>query len=118
RARYATAPILFLARDPLGIKPLYYTQTPDGFAFASDVRALLASGDVPKRLSQDAVTAYLLFGSVTEPVSLVEGVFSLPPGHRMLMHVPERRRTPRARPWWDPTISPAARDMHRPRDLS
>src|SRR5207302_7740849 len=41
-----------------------------------------------------------------------------PPGHRMLMHVPERRRTPRARPWWDPTISPAARDMHRPRDLS
>src|SRR5437879_13202829 len=36
----------------------------------------------------------------------------------MLLHVPERRRTPRARPWWDPTISPAARDMHRPRDLS
>jgi len=118
RQRYATAPILFLARDPLGIKPLYYTQTPDGFAFASEVRALLASGAVPKRLSQDAVTAYLLFGSVSEPVTLVEGVFSLPPGHRMLLHVPERRRTPRARPWWDPTISPAARDMHRPRDLS
>jgi len=118
RQRYATAPILFLARDPLGIKPFYYTQTPDGFAFASEVRALLASGAVPKRLSQDAVTAYLLFGSVSEPVTLVEGVFSLPPGHRMLLHVPERRRTPRARPWWDPTISPAARDMHRPRDLS
>jgi len=118
RGRYATAPILFLARDPLGIKPLYYTQTPDGFAFASEVRALLASGAVPKRLSQDAVTAYLLFGSVSEPVTLIEGVFSLPPGHRMLLHVPERRRTPRARPWWDPTISPAARDTRKPRDLS
>jgi asparagine synthase (glutamine-hydrolysing) len=118
RRRYATAPILFLARDPMGIKPLYYTQTPDGFAFASEVRALLASGAVPKRLSQDAVTAYLLFGSVSEPVTLVEGVFSLPPGHRMLLHVPERRRTPRARPWWDPTISPAARDVSKPRDLS
>jgi len=118
RQRYATAPILFLARDPLGIKPLYYTQTPDGFAFASEVRTLLASGAVPKRLSQDAVTAYLLFGSVSEPVTLVEGVFSLPPGHRMLLHVPERRRTPRARPWWDPTISPPARDMRKPRDLS
>ena len=117
RERYATAPILFLARDPLGIKPLYYTQTAEGFAFASEVRALLASGAVPKRLSQDAVTAYLLFGSVSEPVTLLEGVFSLPPGHRMLLHVPERRRVPRARPWWDPAISPAARDTGRPRDL-
>jgi asparagine synthase (glutamine-hydrolysing) len=117
RERYATAPILFLARDPLGIKPLYYTQTPDGFAFASEVRALLASGAVPRRLSQDAVTAYLLFGSVSEPVTLLEGVFSLPPGHRMLLHVPERRRTPRARPWWDPALSPAARDPKKPRDF-
>ncbi len=118
RERYATAPILFLARDPLGIKPLYYTQTPDGFAFASEVRALLASGTATKRISQDALTAYLLFGSVSEPVTLLEGVFSLPPGHRMLLHVPERRRTPRPRPWWDPTLSPAARDTRKPRDLS
>src|SRR5258706_4459278 len=118
RKRYATAPILFLARDPLGIKPLYYTQTPDGFAFASEVRALLAAGVAPKQLSQDALTAYLLFGSVSEPVTLLEGVFSLPPGHRMLLHVPERRRTPRARPWWDPAQSPAARDPRKPRDLA
>jgi asparagine synthase (glutamine-hydrolysing) len=117
RERYATAPILFLARDPLGIKPLYYTQTPEGFAFASEVRALLASGAVPKHLSQDAVTAYLLFGNVSEPVTILEGVFSLPPGHRMLLHVPERRRTPRARPWWDPAVSPAAREPRKPRDL-
>jgi len=117
RERYATAPILFLARDPLGIKPLYYTQTQEGFAFASEVRALLASGAVPKRLSQDAVTAYLLFGSVSEPGTLLEGVFSLPPGHRMLLHVPERRRTPRARPWWDPAVSPAVREPRKPRDL-
>jgi asparagine synthase (glutamine-hydrolysing) len=118
RERYATAAILFLARDPLGIKPLYYTQTPGGFAFASEVRALLASGAAPKHLSQDALTAYLLFGSVSEPVTLVEGVFSLPPGHRMLLYLPDRRRTPRARPWWDATQAPAARDTQKPRDLS
>jgi asparagine synthase (glutamine-hydrolysing) len=118
RGRYATAPILFLARDPLGIKPLYYTQTPEGFAFASEVRALLASGAVPKQLSQDALTSYLLFGSVSEPVTLLEGVFSLPPGHRMLLHVPERRRTPRARPWWDPAESPAAKDPRKPREFA
>jgi asparagine synthase (glutamine-hydrolysing) len=117
RGRFATAPLLFLARDPLGIKPLYYTQTAEGFAFASEVRALLASGVVPKQISQDALTSYLLFGSASEPVSLVEGVFSVPPGHRMLLYVPERRRVPRARPWWDPETSPAARDHRKPRDV-
>src|SRR5881394_1401625 len=118
RERYATAPILFLARDPLGIKPLYYTQTPEGFAFASEMRALLAAGAAPKNVSPDALTSYLLFGSVSEPVTLVEGVFSLPPGHRVLLHVPERRRVPRARPWWDPAASPAAQDTRKPRDLA
>src|SRR6201997_5642647 len=118
RMRYATAPLLFLARDPLGIKPLYYTQTPEGVVFASEVRALLASGVVPKKLSEDALTSYLLFGSVSEPVTMIEGVFSLPPGHRMLLYVPERRRTPRARPWWDVMRSPAARDTRKPRDLA
>jgi asparagine synthase (glutamine-hydrolysing) len=118
RERHATAPLLFLARDPLGIKPLYYTQSPAGFAFASEVRALIASGSAAKRLSQDALTSYLLFGSVSEPVTLLEGVFSLPPGHHMLLHVPDRRRTPRARPWWNPAQSSAARDLKKPRDFS
>jgi asparagine synthase (glutamine-hydrolysing) len=117
RKRYATSPLLFLARDPLGIKPLYYTQTADGFVFASEVRALLSRGDADskKEISPDALTSYFLFGSVSEPVTLVEGVFSLPPGHRMLLYVPERRRTPRARPWWDLMRSPAARDPRKPR---
>jgi len=118
RKRYSTSPLLFLARDPLGIKPLYYTQTPDGFAFASEVRALLAGGVAEKRLSPDALTSYLLFGSVSEPVTMLEGVISLPPGHRMLLYVPERRRTPRARPWWDLVRSPAARDTQKPREFS
>jgi asparagine synthase (glutamine-hydrolysing) len=118
RSRFATAPILFLARDPLGIKPLYYTQSRDGFAFASEVRALLGGGVAERTLSQDALTSYVLFGSVSEPVTMIEGVFSLPPGHRMLLYVPERRRTPRPRPWWDAMRSPAARDPRKPRDLA
>ncbi len=118
RQRFAISPILFLARDPLGIKPLYYTQTAEGFAFASEVRALLAADKSLGTLSQDALTSYLLFGSVSEPVTMLEGVFSLPPGHRMLLYVPDRRRTPRARPWWDPTRSPAARDPKKIYDLA
>lgn len=117
RHRHATVPVLFIARDPFGIKPLYYTQTPDGFAFASEVRALLAAELCSKVISQDALTAYLLFGSVSEPVTMLEGVFSLPPGHRMMLYIPERRRIPRARPWYDPARTPAARDQKRPRDF-
>jgi asparagine synthase (glutamine-hydrolysing) len=118
RKHFATVPVLFLARDPLGIKPLYYAQTEQGFAFASEVRALLASGIVERKISSDALTSYLLFGSVSEPVTLVDGVFSIPPGHRLVLHMPERRRTPRARPWWDPTRSSAARDPKAPRDFA
>ena len=118
RKHYATVPVLFLARDPLGIKPLYYAQTADGFVFASEVRSVLAGGAVARKASPDALTSYLLFGSVSEPVTLVEGVFSLPPGHRLLLHLPDRRRVPRARPWWDPKHSAAAQDLKRPRDFA
>ena len=118
RRQYNSGPVLFLARDPLGIKPLYYAQTAEGFAFASEVRALMASGIVPRGISQDALTSYFLFGSVSEPVTLFEGVFSLPPGHRVLLYVPDRRRLPRAHPYWDPRRSPAARDPRAPRDFA
>lgn len=78
-------PRLFLARDRLGIKPLYYAPANGALLFASEVRALLASRWVMPRLREAALQAYLLFGSVAEPVTLVEGVFSVPPGHRVLI---------------------------------
>jgi asparagine synthase (glutamine-hydrolysing) len=118
RKHYATVPLLFIARDPLGIKPLYYAQTSKGFVFASEVRAVLASGVVNRKISPDALTSYFLFGSVSEPVTLVDEVFSLPPGHCLLLHLPDRRRSPRARPWWDPRRAPATRDPKRPRDFA
>lgn len=71
---------LFLARDRVGIKPLYYAIAEGKFLFASEVRALLASGYIPRRLSASAISAYLSFGAVGEPTTLIEGVHSLPPG--------------------------------------
>jgi len=79
---------------------------------------LMASGIVAKQMSQDALTSFLLFGSVSEPVTMYEGMFSVPPGHRVLLYIPDRRRLPRPHPWWDPRRSPAAKDPRRPRSFA
>ena len=71
---------LLVVRDPLGIKPLYYYRTEHLFVFASEVRALLASGLVPRKLSSDGVDSYLACGSVEAPLTIVEGVRQLSPG--------------------------------------
>jgi len=92
---------MFIARDRLGIKPLYYTIADGHFLFASEVRALLASDCVPAQLSDEAVTAFLLFGSVGEPMTLVEGVASLPPGHCMTIPVGGPLTLPEPRSYWD-----------------
>lgn len=72
---------VFLARDRMGIKPLYYGQAQGNFFFGSEVRALLASGCFARRLSASAVSSYLMFGAVAEPVTLMDGIYSVPPGH-------------------------------------
>lgn len=72
---------LLLARDRLGIKPLYYWQQPGLFIFASEVRALLASGLVPRNLDPSGVATFLSFGAVQDPLTLVRGVQALLPGH-------------------------------------
>jgi asparagine synthase (glutamine-hydrolysing) len=74
---------IFIARDRLGIKPLYYANVRGALVFASEVRALLASGMIERRLSTSALSSYLLFGSVAEPETMIDGVFSLPPGYSL-----------------------------------
>lgn len=75
---------LFLARDRLGKKPLYYFRAEDGtFLFASEVRALLASGLVGRQIEPAAVRAYLHNGFLVDPLTLVRGIYSLLPGHWM-----------------------------------
>jgi asparagine synthase (glutamine-hydrolysing) len=72
---------LFLARDPMGIKPLYFYQSEKYFLFSSEVRTLLGTGLVPRRIDLAGLVSYLTFGSVYEPCALVEGIRSLAPGH-------------------------------------
>lgn len=71
----------FLARDPLGIKPLYYWQSGSTLVFASELRALLASGIPSKQLSPIGLYGYLRSGSVPEPHTLIDQVYLLQAGH-------------------------------------
>lgn len=77
---------VFIARDHLGIKPLYYHQTGNLFIFASELRALLASGIVPRRLSREGLISYLQNGSVASPDTIIEGIRLLQPGHYMTVN--------------------------------
>jgi len=74
---------LFLARDSMGVKPLYYAEAGSFFIFASEVRTILGTGLVPRRIDQAGLLNYLTFGSAYDPVTLVEGVSSLLPGHTL-----------------------------------
>ena len=62
---------LFLARDRVGIKPLYFARTERGFVFASEIKAILASGWVQPELNMDAVPNYLATGSAPRPQTMV-----------------------------------------------
>ena len=78
---------LVLARDPLGIKPLYYFIAKDRLLFASELRALLATGLTPRRLSAAGVGSYLATGSVESPLTMIEGIKQLLPGHYLQVKV-------------------------------
>jgi asparagine synthase (glutamine-hydrolysing) len=92
---------VFLARDRLGIKPLYYAHVDGALLFASEVRTLLASGRIAARPSPQALSAYLLFGAVSEPLTLIEGVSSLSPGHAMSIEASDPTVEPAPRAYWD-----------------
>ncbi|KAF0221975.1 MAG: asparagine synthase (glutamine-hydrolysing), partial [bacterium] len=71
---------LFIARDRLGVKPVYYAQTKQGFAFASEIKALLTLG-LPREIDLSALHQYLTFLWVPDPKTLFQGVYKLPPAH-------------------------------------
>lgn len=75
---------LFLARDRLGVKPLVYAKTAEGLVFASEIKALVASGLVDRELDLTALPHYLSQFAVPEPNSLIRGVRRLPSGHYVL----------------------------------
>ena len=76
---------LFLARDQLGVKPLYYAELPQGFLFASEIKALLTTGQVPTDLDLEAVDDHLTYLWTPAPRTILKAVRKLEPGCALLV---------------------------------
>ena len=93
---------LHLSRDRMGVKPLYYARARDGIVFASEIKAILASGLVERDINPRAIWDYLTFRYVPAPETIWRNVFKLPPGHRLTLG--EGDAAPRVERWWDVPI--------------
>jgi asparagine synthase (glutamine-hydrolysing) len=98
---------LLLARDRVGVKPLYYTRLADGsLAFASEIKALLALPDIKRELNEEGLSQYLSFAAVPAPNTLFKGIHKLPPGHRLIASADGTQVIER---YWQPLPDPAER---------
>ncbi|MGN7613704.1 XrtA/PEP-CTERM system amidotransferase [Magnetococcales bacterium HHB-1] len=100
--------ILFLARDPLGIKPLYYGETTDGWlAFASELKALETLDSLDRRQNIQALENYFALGYVPDPMTIYQGVEKLSPG-RYLSYARNGERLKKT--YWDLDFTPRFTD--------
>jgi len=74
---------LFLARDRIGIKPLYYCQDNRGVVFGSELKSILQVSHIPRRVDTEALDVFLTFEYIPSPLSIFEGINKLPPGHTL-----------------------------------
>ena len=90
---------LFIARDRLGVKPLYYYWDGQTLVFASEIKAILASGLVEKALDEEALWHYLTFRYVPAPMTMFRGIRKLPPAHSLTFD--PAKRSLDIRRYWD-----------------
>ena len=77
---------LFIARDRLGIKPVYYFSKDKMFLFSSEIRALLQSGIVPRKINRRVIHEYFTYQTIHAPETFINNVFMLMPGHCMTIN--------------------------------
>jgi asparagine synthase (glutamine-hydrolysing) len=102
---------LLLARDRIGVKPLYFATTPDALVFGSEIKALFEHPGLQPRLNESALSLYLTFAATPAPTTLFEGVQKLPPGHRLIVEADTGRQ--RLERYWEPLPDPAERQKRR-----
>jgi asparagine synthase (glutamine-hydrolysing) len=93
---------LFVARDRLGIKPLYYRATAESFLFGSEIKVILANPEVHAEFNRAALSEFLAFGYLSGQETFYDGVRKLMPGH--ILELDESGNL-RAEPYWDLSIT-------------
>lgn len=73
--------ILFGARDPFGIKPIYWTETSNQFVFSSEIKCILEDEELPRTMNNQSLYHYLTFQYVPEPETMFQYVHKIPAGH-------------------------------------
>jgi len=101
---------LWLVRDRLGKKPLYYAHLKGALRFASELKGIVADRDVPREVDAEALRAYLLYGNVPAPLTIYRHVRKLPPGHHLVFEEQQATVTR----YWDPV--PFALNRHNRSD--
>ena len=97
---------LFLARDRLGVKPMFYAQTRGGaLIFGSELKSLMQHPGLPRMVDPTAIEDYFALGYVPEPKCIFEGVHKLMPGHTLAVKVGMRSLPPQ-REYWDVVFAP------------
>lgn len=84
---------LFLARDRVGIRPLYYTEREETFIFASEIKSLLEFPEVKPKLSPKAISEYFTFWTSITPNTVFEDIFEVPPGTYMILNKHSKKTT-------------------------
>ena len=95
---------LFVARDRMGIKPLYYCATDAFFAFSSELQGMLSFADVDRTLDLGALDLYLHYQYVPAPFTIYRGIRKLEPAHSMLLSAASPHRAPCE--YWRPRFIP------------
>lgn len=96
---------MFLARDHLGVKPMFYSLLPDGhFVFGSELKSIMTFPLLSRRLNPRAVEDYFAYGYVPEPNTIFHNAFKLEPGHCILLKVGDRAVQPQR--YWDLPFKP------------
>jgi asparagine synthase (glutamine-hydrolysing) len=93
---------LVLARDRMGIKPLYYSRLAEDIYFGSELKAILQHSHIPRQLNLEALPYYLALNYVPGPYTLMDGIGKLPPGHLLEWQDGEVR----LEAWWQPRMEP------------
>ena len=100
---------VFIARDRVGEKPLFYSLNNGVFKFASELKALMADSSLPRKINLEALDSYLAMGFVPGSMCILEGVHKLPPAHAMLFNIDSGKLITWR--YWDLPESPTNKKM-------